>query len=136
MKAIDLRVRMETLDLAQALAEQRGSGHADLMRAALDIGMLVIAANGPPAEDSAAEVYGTLTGVRLDQHLRPHVAALLDFLSRYGTAPLTIMAAAPSIPAPPAHSSYTSPTHAAIPVDTEVHAALDAFGVGTLGDTA
>jgi hypothetical protein len=134
MKAIDLRVRAETLALAQALAEQRGDGRADLLREALDVGMFVIAASGPPAEQRTTEVYGTLTGVRLAQHLRPHVAALLDFLSRYSAAPVTIMAAVPSIPLPPAHSRNTSPTHAAIPVDTEVNAALDAFGVGTLGD--
>jgi hypothetical protein len=67
MKAIDLRVTAETLDLAQALIAQRGGGRADLLRAALDIGMLVIAASGPPAEHSATEVYGTLTGVRLAQ---------------------------------------------------------------------
>jgi|tagenome__1003787_1003787.scaffolds.fasta_scaffold19393479_2 hypothetical protein len=94
MKAIDLRVRAETLDLARALAEQRGGGRADLLREALDIGMLVIAASGPPAEHSASEVYGTLTGVRLAQRLRPCVATLLDFLHRYGAAPLTIMAVA------------------------------------------
>jgi hypothetical protein len=46
MKAIDLRVTAETLDLAQALAEQRGGGRADLLREALNIGMLVIAASG------------------------------------------------------------------------------------------
>ncbi len=50
MKAIDLRVTAETLDLAQALVAQRGGGRADLLRAAVDIGMLVIAASGPPAE--------------------------------------------------------------------------------------
>jgi len=71
----------------------------------------------------------------LAQRLRPCVATLIDFLNRYGAAPLTIMAAVPSIPPPPARSSNTSPTYAAIPVDTEVNAALDAFGVGTLGDT-
>jgi hypothetical protein len=135
MKAIDLRVTAEILDLAQALVAQRGGGRADLLRAALDIGMLVIAASGPPAEHSATEVYGTLTGVRLAQRLRPCVATLLDFINRYGAAPLTIMTAAPSIPPPPAYSSNTSPTHAAIPVDTAVNAALDAFGVGTLGET-
>jgi hypothetical protein len=135
MKAIDLRVTAETLDLAQALVAQRGGGRADLLRAALDIGMLVIAASGPPAEHRAPEVYGTLTGVRLAQRLRPSVASLLDFINRYGAAPLTIMAAVPSIPPPPPHSSDTSPSHTAIPVDTAVNAALDAFGVGTLGDT-
>ncbi len=135
MKAIDLRVTAETLDLAQALVAQRGGGRADLLREALDIGMLVIAASGPPAEQSATEVYGTQTGLRLAQRLRPCVATLIDFLNRYGAAPLTIMAAVPSIPPPPARSSNTSPTYAAIPVDTEVNAALDAFGVGTLGDT-
>jgi hypothetical protein len=97
--------------------------------------MLVIAASGPPAEQSATEVYGTLAGLRLAQRLRACVATLMDFLSRYGATPLTIMAAAPSIPPPPPHSSDTSPTHTAIPVDTQVNAALNAFGVGTLGET-
>jgi len=132
MKAIDLRVHAETLDLAQALAEQRGGGRADLLRKALDIGMLVIAASGPPAEDSATEVYGTLTGVRLAQRLRPCVATLMDFLSRYGSTPVTILAASPAAP-PQVHDPL--PRHSALAVDNAINAALDAFGVGTLSDS-
>jgi hypothetical protein len=136
MKAIDLRVRAETLDLAQALAEQRGDGRADLLREALDIGMLIIAASGPPAEQSTTEVYGTLTGVRLAQRLRPCVATLMDFLSRYGAAPVTIFAASPAAPVPSPQVHEPSQTHSALRVDSAVNAALDAFGVGTLGETA
>jgi hypothetical protein len=134
MKAIDLRVRAETLDLAQALAEQRGGGRADLLRAALDIGILVISAGGPPAEHSATELYGTLTGVRLAQRLRPCVATLMDFLSRYGAAPVTTLPASPCVTAPPPQSRDTLKTHSPIPASNTVNAALDAFGVGTLGD--
>jgi hypothetical protein len=135
MKAIDLRVRAETLDLARALAEQRGGGRADLLREALDIGMLVIAASGPPAEHSATEVYGTLTGVRLAQRLRPCVAALMDFLSRYGAAPAIIIASSPPAPVSPLHVRDTPQTSSTLRVDSAVNAALDAFGVGTLGET-
>jgi hypothetical protein len=135
MKAIDLRVREETLELARALVAQRGLDRAALLREALDIGMLIIAASGPPAEDSATEVYGTLTGVRLAQHLRPCGAALLDFLSRYGAAPLTILPAPSPAPAPPLPARNPPRSPSAIPIDNAVNNALDAFGVGTLGGT-
>ena len=135
MRAINLRVHAETLDLAQALVAQRAGGRADLLRAALEIGMLVIAASGPPAEHSATELYGTLTGVRLAQRLRPYVATSMDYLSRYGAAPATLMASSPPAPASPPQSWDTPGTHRALPVDNAVNAALDAFGVGTLGDT-
>jgi hypothetical protein len=88
MKAINLRVRTETLELAHALVEQRGLDRADLLRDALDVGMLIVAASGPPAERSAADMYGQLTGLRLAQRLRPCVATLLDFLSRYDAVPV------------------------------------------------
>jgi hypothetical protein len=54
MKPINLRVRGETLELADALVAQRGLNRAALLREALEVGMLVIAASGPPAEYSAA----------------------------------------------------------------------------------
>ena len=132
-----MRVHAETLDLAQALAEQRGGGRAELLRAALDIVMLIIAASGPPAEQRATEVYGTLTGVRLAQRLRPSIATVLDFLSRYSAAPVTIVAASPAAPTLPQHTQDPTQTHSALSllVDNAVNAALDAFGVGTLGDT-
>jgi hypothetical protein len=42
MKAINLRVREETLEQAQALIEQRGLERAELLREALDVGILEI----------------------------------------------------------------------------------------------
>jgi hypothetical protein len=134
MKPINLRVRAETLELARALVEQRGLDRADVLREALDIGMLVIAASGPPAEHSASDVYGTLSGLRLAQHLRPSVAALLDFLSRYGAAPLHILPASSLISAPPRPAQRVAPLNSALPVDNAVNDALDAFGVGALGE--
>jgi hypothetical protein len=66
---------------------------ADLLREALDVGMLVVAASGPPAEHETADMYGTLTGLRLAQRLCPCVATLLDFLSRYDAAPIHVLSA-------------------------------------------
>jgi hypothetical protein len=101
MKAIDLRVREETLNLTHALVVQRGLERATLLREALDIGMMIIAASGATADQSASDVYETLTGVRLAQCLRPCAAALLDFLGRYGAAPLMILPAPSPAPTPP-----------------------------------
>jgi hypothetical protein len=135
MKAINLRVRAETLEQAHALLDQRGLDRADLLREALDVGMLIVAASGPPAEHGATDVYGELTGVRLAQRLRPCVATLLDFLSRYGAAPVSIV----PMPSSSATSSLavqnTQKTRSAIPVNGAVNDALDAFGVGALGDS-
>jgi hypothetical protein len=133
MKAINLRVRTETLEQAQALVEQRGLDRADLLREALDVGMLIVAASGPPAEHGATDVYGALTGVRLAQRLRPCVATLLDFLSRYSAVPVNVV----PVPSSSALSSLTvQQAHGAIPVNNAVNDALDAFGVGALGDAA
>lgn len=134
MKPINLRVREETLELADALVTQRALSRAALLREALEIGMLVIATSGPPAEHSATDLYGTLNGLRLAQRLRPLVAALLDFLSRYGAAPLNTMTAPSHMSAPSPAAQTTLQIRGAIPFDKAVDDTLDAFGVGTLGD--
>jgi hypothetical protein len=134
MKAIDLRVREETLTLARALTTQRGLERAALLREALELGVLLIAASGPPAEDGPTETYGTLPGPRLAQVLRPRVVPVLDFLSRYSAAPLVVPL--PPVPAPtgPALAQHAGWVDIALPVDDTVNDALDAFGVGALGD--
>jgi hypothetical protein len=134
MKPINLRVRAETLELADALVAQRGLNRAGLLREALEVGMLVIAASGPPAEHSASDLYGTLSGLRLSQRLRPCVVALLDFLNRYGATPLSMVPAPSRIPVPPPAAQNPPQMHGAIPLDKAVNDALDAFGVGALGD--
>jgi hypothetical protein len=53
MKAIDLRVREEMLALAQALCMQRTLERAALLREALEVGLLLLAASGPPAADAS-----------------------------------------------------------------------------------
>ncbi len=62
MKAIDLRVCEEMLVLAQALCMQRTLERAGLLREALEVGLLLLAASGPPAADGPADTYGTLAG--------------------------------------------------------------------------
>ena len=135
MKPINLRVRDETLELADALLAQRALSRAALLREALEVGMLVIAASGPPAEHSTSDAYGTLSGLRLAQRLRPNVVALLDFLSRYGAAPLNAMPAPSHMSVPSPAAQTTLQIRGAIPLDKAVDDALDAFGVGALGDT-
>jgi hypothetical protein len=49
MKAIDLRIREETLALARALCVQRTLERAALLREALELGLLLLAANGSHA---------------------------------------------------------------------------------------
>jgi hypothetical protein len=71
MKPINLRVREETVELADTLVAQRGLNRAGILREALEVGMFVIAASGTPAEHSASDIYGTLSGLRLSQRLRP-----------------------------------------------------------------
>jgi hypothetical protein len=132
MRAINLRVREETLVLARALTAQRGLERAALLREALELGMLLIAASGPPAEDGAADHYGTLAGLHLAQRLRPRIASVVDFLSRYGATPLAAMSAVPQAPAAP--DQHVRPGHGGLAVDDSVNDALDAFGVGALGD--
>jgi hypothetical protein len=134
MKAINLRVRTETLELARRLGEQRGMDRAELLREALDVGMLIVAANGPPAEHSATEIYGQLTGLRLAQRLRPYVAALLDFLSRYDAAPIHVLSAPASASGGSQVPQNARQAYNTIRVDNAVNDALDAFGVGALGD--
>jgi hypothetical protein len=134
MKAIDLRVREEMLALAHALCAQRGLERAALLRDALEVGLLLIAASGPPAADDPSDTHGTLTAPRLAQQLRPRLVPALDFLSRYGATPLiTALTAPPS--APPAVARDARPISAAIAVDAAIHDALDSFGIGALGDT-
>jgi hypothetical protein len=132
MQAINLRVRDETLALARALTAQRGVERATLLREALEIGMLLIAASGPPADDGAADRYGTLAGQHLAQRLRPRIAPILDFLSRYGATPLAAMPAVVAAPAAPAQ--IVRPEQRDLAVDRTVNDALDAFGIGALGD--
>src|SRR5438045_3833011 len=129
MKAIDLRVRAEMLTLAQALVDQRALERATLLREALEVGLLLLAASGPPAMDGAADRYGTLPGPRLAQRLRPRIAPVLDFLGRYSATPLTVsLAALPaSPPVPP--TADTRRVLGPIPLDAAVNGALDAFGV-------
>ena len=132
MHAINLRVREETLALARALTAQRGLERAALLREALEIGMLLIAASVPPAEDGAIHIYGTLQGSRLAQHLRARIAPIVDFLSRYGATPLAGMPTVVAAPAMPAQT--VRPEQRGLAVDRTVNDALDAFGVGALGD--
>ena len=132
MQAINLRVREETLALARALRAQRGLERAALLREALELGMLLIAASGPPAEDGAADRYGTLAGLHLAQRLRPRIAPIMDFLSRYGATPLAVIPAVAAAPVAPAQMAR--PGHRGFAVDHSVNDALDAFGVGALGD--
>jgi hypothetical protein len=134
MKPINLRVREETLELADALVAQRGLNRAGILREALEVGMLVIAASGPPAEHSAIDVYGSLSGLRLAQRQRPCVVALLDFLSRYGAAPPGALPAPSLIPPPPLAAQSAQRIQSTISLDNAVNDALDAFGVGALGD--
>jgi hypothetical protein len=134
MKPINLRVRDETLELADALVAQRGLNRASILREALEVGMLVIAASGPPAEHSMSDMYGTLSGVRLAQRLRPCVVALLDFLSRYSAVPLSAVPAPTHIPAPSLAVQSAQRNQSTISLDNAVNDALDAFGVGALGD--
>jgi hypothetical protein len=134
MKAIDLRVRAETLELAHALVEQRGLERAALLREALEVGMLLLAASGAPAEDGAADQYGTLTGSRLAQRLRPRLAAVLDFLCRYSAAPLTVsIAALPTSQLAPL-TQDTRQAPGPIRIDAVVNGALEGFGVDALGE--
>ena len=134
MKAINLRVREETLDLADALMRQRGQDRADVLRAAFDVGMLLIAASGPPAEDGTADTYGTLPGSRLAQRLRPRIAPVLDFLSRYDAAPRLVAHAEPPTPATSPPPQATSRCNGTFAVDDTVGGTLDAFGARALGD--
>jgi hypothetical protein len=134
LKAINLRVRAETLEQAHALVEQRGLDRADLLREALDVGMLIVAASGPPAEHGATDVYGELTGVRLAQRLRPCVATLLDFLSRYDAASIHVLSAPTSASGVSQVTQNARQGHSTIPVDNAVNDALDAFGVEALGN--
>ena len=134
MKAIDLRVREELLALAQALCVQRNLERAALLREALEVGLLLLAASGPPAADAPPDTYGTLAGVRLTQLLRPRLAPALDFLSHHSALPLVTLPVSP-------HTSTVSPPLQQVlpgmdrpPLDGMVSDALDAFGVGALGD--
>jgi hypothetical protein len=131
MKAIDLRVREEILAQAQALCAQRSLERAALLREALEVGLLLLAASGPPAAGSPAETYGTLAGVRLAQLLRPRLAPALDLVSRYSATPLAALPPSPCTPAPAQHAQ---PAPDGFPMDGAVSRALDAFGVGALGD--
>ena len=134
MKPINLRVRQEMLELADALVAQRRLNRAALLREALQVGMLVIAASRPPAEHSASDLYGTLSGLRLAQRLRPYVVALLDFLGRYSTVPLSAVPAPTHTPAPAPTTHNPQRIHGTIPLDNTLNDALDVFGVGALGD--
>jgi hypothetical protein len=131
MKAIDLRVREEMLALAQALCVQRSLERAALLREALSVGLLLLAASGPPAADDPPDIYGTLPGVRLAQLLRPQLAPVLDLLNRYGATPLAALPTAPHTPAP---AQPMPPAPDEFSLDEAVRGALDAFGVGALGD--
>jgi hypothetical protein len=128
MRAIDLRIREETLAQAQELCSQRGLERAALLREAIEVGLLVLAASGPPA-DELPERYGALSGVRLAQLVRPRIAPVLDFLSRYGATPAFVTTANSSALA--VHATDTAP--AELTVDDAIHAALANFGVGALG---
>jgi hypothetical protein len=133
VKAIDLRAREETLALACALSAQRNLERAALLREALEVGLQLLAASGPPATGEPPETYGTLPGIRLAQLLRPRLAPVLDFLSRYDATPLATLPASPSRLAPAQHAQ---PAADGFPMDGAVGRALDAFGVGALGDDA
>jgi hypothetical protein len=127
MKPIDLRVREDTLALTHALCLQRHLERAALLREALDIGLLMLAASGPPAADEPPDTYGTLSSVRLTQLLRPRLPPVLDFLSRYDALPLVAL----SPPLQPRQAAS-----AGLSVDAAVGDALDAFGISALGDEA
>jgi hypothetical protein len=133
MKAIDLRVREETLALARALCSQRALERAALLREALEVGLLLLAASGPPDADDRIDMYGTLTGSRLTQLLRPRVAPALDFLNRYGAAPhIAIYAAPPAVTPPqPSHPRSIGP---ALTADSAIDDVLDSFGIDPLGE--
>jgi hypothetical protein len=135
MKAIDLRVREETLALARALCEQRNLERAALLREGLEVGLLLLAASGPPAAVSETETYGTLAGLRLAQLLRPRLAPVVDFLSRYGATPLALPPS-PRPPITPAPAQHVRSAPDGFAVDDAVRGTLDAFGVGALGDEA
>jgi hypothetical protein len=130
MQAINVRVRSETLALVQSLVRQRGIERADLLREALHIGLHILAASGPPAADAADDTYGTLSGLRQAQSLRPRIAVVLDFLSRYGATP----AIGASVPVAVPIVAAASQTASARVRDAAVQSALDGFGVGALGD--
>jgi hypothetical protein len=134
MKAIDLRVREETLALTRALALQRGVERAALLRDALEVGMLLIAASGPPAAHDPADTYGILAGWRLAQLLRPRLAPALDFLSRYSATPVVTLPPTGLPPAPPAAPQPVQPVPERFTLDVNLTRTLDAFGVGALGD--
>jgi hypothetical protein len=133
MKAIDLRVREETLALARALCDQRALERAALLREALDVGLLLLAASGPPVADDPTDIYGTLTASRLTQLLRPRLAPALDFLSRYGAAPHIGSYAAPPAVTPPV-ASDPRPRGPAFSVDNAIDDVLDSFGIDLLGE--
>jgi hypothetical protein len=134
MKAIDLRVREDTLALARALCVQRNLERAALLREALEVGLLLLAASGPPAAGEPPDTYGTVAGLRLAQLLRPRLAPALDFLSHHSATPLA------TLPASPRTSTATPPLQQVLsgvhqfPLDDAVSDVLDAFGVGALGD--
>jgi hypothetical protein len=133
MRAIDLRVREETLNLAGALVLQRGLERAALLREALEVGLLLIAASGPPAASGAADTYGTLAAVRLAQLLRPRLAPILDFLNHYGALPqLSAFAAASTLTPPP--PADLRPVGGIVAVDPTIQDTLDSFGIDALGE--
>jgi hypothetical protein len=68
------------------------------------------------------------------QRLRPCAVALLDFLSRYGAAPLSALPASSLTSASPPAAQNPPQMYSAIPLDKAVNDALDAFGIGALGD--
>src|SRR5215470_12321317 len=102
MKTIDLRVREELLALAQALCVQRNLERAALLREALEVGLLLLAASGPPTADEPPDTYGTVAGMRLAQLLRPRLAPALDFRGHYSATPLVTLPVSP-------HTSIVSP---------------------------
>lgn len=130
MKPLDLRVREEELALAAALCIQRGLERASLLRDAMALGLLLLAASGPPAADGPSDVYGTLTGLRLAQLLRPRLVAALDFVQRYDPAPLVFGSLHTTAPA----RSPALPRHGLSAVDTAMDGTLESFGIGALGE--
>jgi hypothetical protein len=87
LKPITMKLPQSAYELSRALAQQRETDRPELDRQAYEIGLLFKAMEGAADETG---MFGTMTGERLAELLRPHCLPLIEFLERYGQLPTVI----------------------------------------------